>query len=95
MIAEPIEHNLQLDGDTVTWHRPKTGRYVRVPLVPELRPRAPMLKDKGIPPGTNLEHMGPVHLIALAPVVRRKKDYNTWLGTPTYNFNPTGIEAKE
>ena len=23
------------------------------------------------------------------------KDYNTWLGTPTYNFNPTGTEAKE
>lgn len=46
VIAEPIEHNLQLDGDTVTWHRPKTGRYVRVPLVPELRPRAPVILEE-------------------------------------------------
>lgn len=40
VVTEPNRHNLQLDGDYVTWRRPKTGRYVRVPLVPELRPTA-------------------------------------------------------
>ncbi len=40
VITEPSHHNLQIDGDYVTWRRPKTRRYVRVPLVPELRPTA-------------------------------------------------------